>query len=354
MSFHGLAQVEVQCIMQMLDRQSLLALARCNSRTLRAADAPFAWKHMPPKLVDDIPIIAYRLGRHIPIRWMKCERCICFVNDTTQLQQRLNQPCNLRGFCIVQSPFVTWVLWSQLVSCVAMQLVRDVCIVSTEVGQDEITALCSLPNLTSIRWCDSPNGYWISHLQSGRLPPNITALQLDRTSFIETKAMFDALLSYVHVKQFAIRLTADSPSNILLTSLANRQAQTLTHLTISGFSYRNPEKPPTLAAAFRGIVSLTLNASLFLFFELDQLSECVDLCDLHLIDEPLDVTFDDILTHTFRLHTSNQAKGKTMRIHLHFSPADFTRVELYELQASTYLTLCCDAHCPTGSRFHSV
>jgi hypothetical protein len=243
-------------------------------------------------------------------------------------------------------------IWSQLVSCAAMQSVRDVCIASTEFGQDEITALCSLPNLTSIRWHDSPNGYWISHLQSGRLPPNITMLQLDRTGFIETQAVFDALLSCVHVTQFAIRLTAGSYINILLASLANRQTQTLTHLAISGFSYRTSEKPSIFAAAFRGIVSLTLNASLFLFFELDQLSECLDLCDLHLIDEPLDVTFDDILRHTFRLHTSNQAKGKNMRIHLHFSPGDFTRSELYALQMSTYLTLCCDSHCQTRSRFH--
>jgi hypothetical protein len=351
MSFQRLAQVEVQCIMQMLDRPSLLALARCNTQILQTADAPFAWKHMPPKLVDDIPIIAHRLGRHIPIQWMKCERCIRLVDDITRLRQRLNQPCNLRGFRIVKSSFVTWMLWSQFVSCVAMQSVHYVCIASAVLSEDEITALCSLPNLTSIMWHVSPNGCWMNHLHSGLLPSNITSLHVGQTIDLVTADAFTSFLSCVHVTQFTIRLNAGN-NRAFLTSLANRRTLTITQLTIVGLMYQFPDVASTFAAAFRGILSLTLSASSAICTVFDRLSDCSDLCELHLVDEPFDVTPNEIVTALERLHASNQAKKNTMRIHLHFTPDAFSPSVLLVLQSAAYLTLCDDPYCPTRMRAH--
>jgi hypothetical protein len=43
-TFSRLHDVEVQLVMQLLDRRSRLALARCSRRTLHAARQPFAWQ----------------------------------------------------------------------------------------------------------------------------------------------------------------------------------------------------------------------------------------------------------------------------------------------------------------------
>jgi hypothetical protein len=45
-SFNQLADVEVQLIMQQLDRQSLLRLARCSRALFRCASHPFAWQRL--------------------------------------------------------------------------------------------------------------------------------------------------------------------------------------------------------------------------------------------------------------------------------------------------------------------
>jgi len=50
MPLTSLAAVELQLVMQCLDRPSLLALARCNRALLAAASHPFAWQCMPAVL----------------------------------------------------------------------------------------------------------------------------------------------------------------------------------------------------------------------------------------------------------------------------------------------------------------
>jgi hypothetical protein len=349
MSFQVLARVEVQCIMQMLDRTSLLVLARCSPQTLQAADVSFVWKHVSPKRVANIPVIAYGVGRHIPIHWIACHRHLQ-LGEIAQLDRRLRQTCNLHTIRFVFDDGVTPYPWHQFARHEAMKSVREIHIDVYGFDTVEINALCGLPHLTFIRWQYSPNRAWISLLQSGLLPSNITSLQVDGTNFCSTpSAVFEAILSCVHVIQLAVRLTAVN-GHEFLTSLVNRQTHTLKQLTLF-----NPTHafwkilPTTLVSAFRGIVSLTLNASRTLLPVLDQLSECMDLWEFHLIDDPLHTSQDNVIAAMLRLHTSNQEKKRTMRMVLHY---DSSRFQTHMLDVYySFLTLCRDPLCPTQTRF---
>jgi hypothetical protein len=334
MSLPRLAQVEVQCVMQMLDRPSLLALAQCNSRTLRAADAPFVWKHVPPMRVNDLPIIAYRLGRHIPIHWMRTAQSFL----TTQTVQRFDQSCNLQGIRILQHTRDVYTL-EQYASCLAMQSVRFARIDTFLLGRFEIYALCSLPNLTSLQFASLPNAEWDLYFRSGSLPHNITCVQVDYVSAFDpvtSKARFDALLGCGHVTQLHVTLNGNH-GHAFLTSLANRTTSALTNLAIHKLSC-GPwiDLQPLIVAAFRGISSLTLDVTHFFSQNLHHLSDCMDLCELHLSLEQCDDNHEQQIEAIHALHVCNQEKQNVMHIYLHVESSDV----LTKLESLAFLTFC--------------
>jgi hypothetical protein len=335
MSFQRLAQVEVQCIMQMLDRVSLLALAQCNTHSLRAADVSFVWKHVAPMHVNHIPIIAYRLGRHIPINWIRIGKYL-----SAREVQSLNQSCNLQAIRITQSAVDAFPL-DQYTSCAAMQSVRFAWIHTFLLGQNEIRALCSLPNLTSLRFSSLPNSEWDLYFRSGSLPHNITYVRVDYTSAfdpVSSKARFDALLGCGHVTQLHVALNGNH-GHAFLTSLANRTtSSTLTNLAIYKLACGSwVDLQPLIVSAFRGISSLFLDVTHFLSQNLHHLSDCMDLCYLHLFLEPCDDNHEQHIAAIRTLHARNREKKNQMHIYLHVESAD---VPTTKLESLAFLTLC--------------
>jgi len=71
-SLGSLATVELQLVMQCLDRTSLIKLANCSKTLQRAADHPFAWVYVPTVRVGvatdaDVARLASGVSRHAPL-----------------------------------------------------------------------------------------------------------------------------------------------------------------------------------------------------------------------------------------------------------------------------------------------
>jgi len=71
-SLGSLATVELQLVMQCLDRASLIKLANCSKTMQRAADHPFVWKFMPAVRVEvatdaHVARLAAGVSRHAPL-----------------------------------------------------------------------------------------------------------------------------------------------------------------------------------------------------------------------------------------------------------------------------------------------